>query len=162
MNYRNATFRQDGRIDCEIEHPQYGWIPFTADPADPAAGIDVAALVERITQAGDAAPYIPPPPAEIAALALRAALDRYTQAVQAHLDAAAQAAGYDTIYTAVSYAGEPAVPKFQAEGQAFRAWRSLVWAAANAVRADVEAGIRPVPTAAELIAELPALTLPTT
>ena len=88
-------------------------------------------------------------------------LPQLTTHVQAHLDTAAQAAGYDTIYTAVSYAEEPSVPKFQAEGHAFRAWRSLVWAAANAIRADVEAGTRPVPTAAQLIAELPTLTLPT-
>ena len=87
-------------------------------------------------------------------------LPQLTTHVQAHLDAAAQDAGYDTIYTAVSYADEPAVPKFAAEGQAFRAWRSLVWAAANAIRADVEAGLRPVPTVADLIAELPALYIP--
>lgn len=157
MNYRNARFLADGRIDCEIEHPQYGWIPYTADPA---SGIDAAALCERIIAAGDAAPYIPPPPAEVAALALRVALDRYAQAVQAHLDSAAQAAGYDNIYTAVSYADEPAVPRFQLEGRAFRAWRSLVWAAANAIRTEVEAGRRPVPSADQLIAELPPLLLP--
>lgn len=87
-------------------------------------------------------------------------LARLTAAVQAHLDAAAKAAGYDSIYTAVSYADEPAVPKFQAEGQAFRAWRSIVWDAANSVRAAVEAGTRQIPTAAELIAELPVLVLP--
>lgn len=51
-----------------------------------------------------------------------------TTAVQAHLDAAARAAGYDDIRSVVTYADEPAVPKFQADGQAFRAWRSLVWA----------------------------------
>ena len=88
-------------------------------------------------------------------------LPQLTTHVQAHLDTAAQAAGYDNIYTAVSYADEPAVPKFAAEGQAFRAWRSLVWKTANAIRAEVEAGTRPVPTAAQLIAELPTLTLPT-
>ena len=160
MNYRNATFREDGRIDCEIDHPKYGWIPFTADPADPAAGIDVAALVERITQAGDAAPYIPPPPAEVAALALRAALDRYTLAAQAHLDATARAAGYDSITNAISFADEPAVPKFQQDGLAFRSWRSLFKAAVNQIKAEVEAGTRPAPTVADLIAELPTLTLP--
>ena len=87
-------------------------------------------------------------------------LKALTRAVQDHLDAQAQAAGYDSIYTAVTYADEPAVPKFQSEGQAFRAWRSLVWAAANAAHAEVLAGARPVPTAAVLIAELPTLNLP--
>ena len=32
--YRNAVMSEDGRIDCEINHPTYGWIPFTADPND--------------------------------------------------------------------------------------------------------------------------------
>lgn len=87
-------------------------------------------------------------------------LTRLTAAIQSHLDTTAQAAGYDNIYTAVSYADEPAVPKFQAEGTAFRAWRSLVWAAANAIRSEVESGARPVPTIAQLISELPLLSLP--
>lgn len=94
------------------------------------------------------------------AAVLAATLVSLTHAVQSHLDAAARAAGYDTIYTAVSYADEPAVPRFQAEGQAFRAWRSLVWAAANAIHTAVESGARPVPTAEQLIAELPLLSLP--
>lgn len=81
-------------------------------------------------------------------------------AVQNHMDSAAKAAGYDDIKSAVTYAEEPSVPKFQAEGQAFRAWRSLCWAACYAVMAEVEAGERAVPTAEELIAELPALEVP--
>lgn len=77
-------------------------------------------------------------------------------AVQEYLDSAAQGLGYDDIYTAVSYAEEPAVPKYQAEGKALRQWRSLVWDAANKIRADVQTGKRAVPTAEQLIAELPA------
>ena len=34
MNFRNAQYNQFGTIDCEIDHPAYGWIPFTADPND--------------------------------------------------------------------------------------------------------------------------------
>ena len=154
MNYRHAKYLANGCIDCEIEHPKYGWIPFTLDPADTSAAVDAAELFERITTAGAAAAYVQPPPNVAQIIA------SLTAAVQAHLDSAAQAAGYDTIYTAVSYADEPAVPKFQIEGAAFRAWRSLVWAVANTLRAEVEAGTRPVPTATQLIAELPTLTLP--
>ena len=32
-NYRNAKYIDTTRIDCEIEHPDYGWIPYTLDPA---------------------------------------------------------------------------------------------------------------------------------
>lgn len=34
MNIRNPIFTADNRIDCEVEHPHFGWIPFTADPND--------------------------------------------------------------------------------------------------------------------------------
>ena len=80
--------------------------------------------------------------------------------VQAHLDAAAQARGYDSIVSAVTYADEPAVPAFQAEGRAFRAWRSLVWARCYQLAAEVQAGTRAVPAPEALIALLPALVLP--
>lgn len=35
MDVRNPVFTADGRIDCEIEHPAFGWIPFTASDTDP-------------------------------------------------------------------------------------------------------------------------------
>lgn len=154
INYRAARYVEGGRIDCEIEHPQYGWIPFTAAPGDTSSSIDVEDLIKRMITRGDIAPFTPVVPS------IESTMADLTAEVQAHLDTAAQAAGYDNIYTAVTYADEPAVPKFAAEGAAFRAWRSLVWDTANAIRNAVEAGTRPVPTAAELLAELPALTLP--
>lgn len=80
--------------------------------------------------------------------------------VQEHMDAAARALRYDDIKTACTYADEPSVPKFQAEGLAFRVWRSQVWAACYAILADVQSGLRGVPTDSELLAELPALELP--
>jgi hypothetical protein len=85
---------------------------------------------------------------------------RYTDEVQRHLDAAAQALGYDHIASAVTYSEEPAVAKFQAEGRAFRTWRSLVWDYAYGVLDAVQAGDRPLPTIPELIGELPELELP--
>ncbi|WP_145012273.1 hypothetical protein [Pseudomonas oryzihabitans] len=78
-------------------------------------------------------------------------------AIQASLDAAAKARGYDSIATAVSYAEEPAVPRFQDDGRAFRAWRSLVWAYAYEELAKVKAGERDVPTLDAFMAELPVL-----
>lgn len=82
-----------------------------------------------------------------------------TNDVQQHLDTAARAIGYDSIASAVTYAEEPAVAKFQAEGRAFRAWRSRVWEACYQIMADVQANTRGIPSAADLIAELPALVL---
>lgn len=59
MNIRNPAFTADNRIDCEIEHPQFGWIPFTADPNDVEQhGRDIYAAALEM---GPAA-YIAPPP----------------------------------------------------------------------------------------------------
>jgi len=35
MNYKNAKYNANGTIDCEIEHPVYGWIPTTLSATDP-------------------------------------------------------------------------------------------------------------------------------
>jgi acetamidase/formamidase len=53
MNYRNAKFCRDGiRIDCEIEHPVYGWIPFTCDPKDTGAQFNVQDLHQLMKGSG--------------------------------------------------------------------------------------------------------------
>ena len=58
MENRNPIFIEDGRINCEIEHPQYGWIPFTASPDDvEPLGRDLFSKLK-----GSAAPYVAPPP----------------------------------------------------------------------------------------------------
>lgn len=82
---------------------------------------------------------------------------RYELVIQDHLDGAALARGYDSINTVISYAEEPAVPKFQADGKRFRTWRSLVWAYAYEQLALVNSGGRTQPTVAEFLAELPVL-----
>lgn len=79
-----------------------------------------------------------------------------TNVVQNHLDAQAQALGFDSIFTAVTYADEPSVPTFQAHGLALRAWRSAVWERCYEIFEEVTSGMSLPPTRDELIAELPA------
>lgn len=79
--------------------------------------------------------------------------------VQAHLDSQAVVFGYEDIAAAISYADEPIVPKFQLEGLAFRAWRSLVWEKFAEVMADAHS-IADIPSDAGIIAALPAFTPP--
>jgi len=57
MEYRNPIFTASGAIDCEINHPVYGWIPFTADPNDVEP---IGAEVFNAAKAA-AAPYVAPP-----------------------------------------------------------------------------------------------------
>ncbi|QPC87145.1 DUF4376 domain-containing protein [Mesorhizobium sp. NBSH29] len=34
VEYRNATHSRDGMVDCEVNHPEYGWLPYSASAAD--------------------------------------------------------------------------------------------------------------------------------
>lgn len=90
INYRNAKRLADGCIDCEIEHPKYGWIPFTLNPNDTDAGIDAAELFARITDDGGAAPYIPPTADEVRGSALL----RVIEQIKAERDRRTQTGGY--------------------------------------------------------------------
>lgn len=85
-----------------------------------------------------------------------------TASVQRFIDQKAQALGYDNIYTAVSYADEPVVPKFQREGQALRAWRSLVWSTINGEMNSVITDTDSIPSDDQLIARLPPFIPPET
>lgn len=75
-----------------------------------------------------------------------------TYSVQSHIDSIARSLGYDNIYTACTYADEPAVPKFQIEGRALRSWRSLVWSKCHEI---MDSGLTEIPSEEELIALLP-------
>lgn len=87
-------------------------------------------------------------------------MQTYIGIIQQHLDGKAREFGYDNLISGISYADEPAVPKFQAEGQALRAWRSKVWAFGYDYLAKVQAGEQALPTPDQLLAELPAFELP--
>ena len=81
-----------------------------------------------------------------------------TGAVQHVLDAKAQELNYDNCLSVCSYI-DTGVAKFDAEGRAFRAWRSAVWAKGYEILAQVQAGQRAIPTEEQLIAELPKLVI---
>lgn len=81
-----------------------------------------------------------------------------TDAVQRVLDAKAQELNYDNCLSVCSYI-DTGVAKFDAEGKAFRAWRSAVWAKGYEILAQVQSGERTIPSEEELIAELPELVI---
>ena len=80
---------------------------------------------------------------------------RLMNVVQSYMDTMAQGFGYDTIASAITYAEEPSVQKFQDEGKAFRAWRSLVWNCCHNLLEEVQGGKRSIPDEQQLIALLP-------
>ena len=59
IEIRNPVRNAHGGIDCEINHPEFGWIPFTASPDDDIQfGREMFARLSRDTVAD----YVPPPP----------------------------------------------------------------------------------------------------
>ena len=88
-----------------------------------------------------------------------AALQKYyTDLIQRILDVEAQKLGYDNCNSVCTYV-DTGVQKFDAEGVAFRKWRSAVWAMGYELLAEVQAGTRPVPTEKELVELLPKLVI---
>jgi hypothetical protein len=82
---RNPRYTAQGSIDCEMLHPGFGWIPFTATPDDPE---DQGRLIFASLQ-DQATPYLPPPPpsaAEITAAQRAAAEAARAQAYAAEAD----------------------------------------------------------------------------
>jgi len=62
MNIRNAVYNRFGTIDCEVLHPQFNWIPFTASPDDEEkVGRDIYDEALKLNPA----PYVAPPPVVI-------------------------------------------------------------------------------------------------
>jgi len=63
-NARNPQFTSAGFVDLEIEHPDYGWLPFSAHPNDPEEhGRDLYARAIA-GEFGPIAAYVPPPQPE--------------------------------------------------------------------------------------------------
>lgn len=129
----------------EILQPQCGAVYWLDD--NEIRGADLTFTEEELDQAGGI-------------VKLNEIKITYQQEAQRHLDEKAKESGYDSIFTAVTYAEEPSVPAFQAEAQALRAWRSAVWAYAYQVLSDVEAGDIDLPTLEDFIGGMPAYVSP--
>jgi len=66
MKYRNAKYINDsGWVECEINHPEFGWIPYGLNPADTDMTVNNDDLLAAMAKAGDVAAYVPPTQAEL-------------------------------------------------------------------------------------------------
>ncbi|MCA0275881.1 MAG: hypothetical protein LCH86_07755 [Proteobacteria bacterium] len=81
-------------------------------------------------------------------------VDDYKMAIVSMLDGKAQERRYDSAVSISTYTGSTN-PLWAAEASAFVAWRDNVWAYAYAELDKVMASLRPQPTVAELLSELP-------
>ncbi len=94
---------------------------------------------------------------------VKSPVDRFkpiaSAAVQAHIDAVAQARDFGDGALCASYAASTNAA-WAADAAAFVSWRDDVWEACYAILADVVAENRPIPTLETVIAELPVITWP--
>ena len=81
-----------------------------------------------------------------------------TDAVQRVLDKKAQELNYDSCLSVCSYINT-GISKFDSEGEAFRVWRSAVWAKGYEILDLVKSGEMAIPSEEELIAMLPELVI---
>ena len=87
MNYRNAKYiNSNGWIDCEIEHPDFGWTPYTLDPADTDMTVNNDDLLAAMVTAGNVAAYVPPTQAELDAELARNEREKRDYRLQTEID----------------------------------------------------------------------------
>ncbi len=150
MEFGNIIVREDGSyvINGGMYH-----VPNEGKFADMWAQVHEYALAnpDNVTQ------EIEEPEPELTQEEINAQIQaRLTNVVQKHLDSKAQELNYDSCLSVCSYV-DTGVQKFDAEGRAFRAWRSQVWAKGYEILDACLAGEREIPTVEELLAELPTL-----
>ncbi|NLC23786.1 MAG: hypothetical protein GX776_04865 [Oxalobacter sp.] len=117
----------------------------------PRADFAYEEVIEKLDPSGIQAMIAPPTEADI-----REMLLAY---VDEHLDATAQERNYDGTLTICTY-GDTGNAKFDAEGLAFKRWRSRVWECCYALQEEVLAGQREIPAKEALIALLPKMEWP--
>jgi len=83
----------------------------------------------------------------------------FRTAIRNHVDAVAQAKNYDNAWSLGTYASST-IPEWAEQAQTFVAWRDQVWLFALAELAEIQAGTKPVPTIADLVASLPEIEWP--
>jgi len=95
----------------------------------------------------------------ITAFVAEQSIATFTAAIDAHVESTARAKQYNSAAHLASYVAST-VPTWAAEAQAFVAWRDAVWLFALAEMQVIQAGDKPVPTIADLVASLPEIEWP--
>lgn len=121
-------------------------------PTEPAYDHRTQVAVEIAPASGTQRWRIDPAPVEHVITAVQVA-------VQQRLDNFARTRNYDGILSATTYATST-VPKFAEEGQYAVQARDASWAACYRIMADVQAGMRAMPSVEQVLSELPTLEWP--
>lgn len=153
MNYRNAKYTESGAIDCEIEHPDYGWIPTTLSADDD----ETAELFATVVNGNNVEDYVPIVLTEQEQT--DASIASIRAAVEAYLANLVTENGYDDRLGYAKYVGYP--NPLRALSEALGAHEAEVWMYCKTELEKVTAGTRTLPNITEFLAELPVFTTPT-
>lgn len=91
MRILNPRRLADGRIDANVEHPEHGWVPYTAAPD---TGDEEMEAIWQQLQSAKVEPYRPTPPGKqrntesgsVSRATLRLALTRHLGLTDAQVD----------------------------------------------------------------------------
>lgn len=113
-------------------------------------------IEQEVEQSADGSFYLagmlPVPPAPT----VEQIIAKFEQVVSRKIDETAQENDFDNILTCTKYTGFDNV--FREHAEALLAWNAACWVKCHQVLDAVTSGTRSIPTAEELIAELPAFT----
>jgi hypothetical protein len=66
IEYKNAQQLENGGFDCEVNHPEFSWIPYTVNLEDiDNSVVDSIELHQRITEEASFEAYTPPTAEEL-------------------------------------------------------------------------------------------------
>lgn len=140
MEYRNAKYNSAGGVDCEINHPVYGWIPTTLSSDDALTSDLLAKVMSEIV-----------PLEYTESDALRIA--NINEAIRNMLATLIIGKGYDTAEGYAKYVGYANPYRLDAEN--LGKYEASVWDYAEQELAKFNAGTRTLPTPEEFLLELP-------
>ena len=152
MNYRNAKYTESGAIDCEIEHPDYGWISTTLSADDD----ETSELFATVVSENNVADYVPTALTEQEQTNANIASIR--AAVEAYLANLVTENGYDDRLGYAKYVGY--ANPLRALSEALGAHEAEVWMYCKAQLLKVTDGTRTLPSAEAFLIELPVFTVP--
>jgi hypothetical protein len=141
--YRNPIYNEDNTIDCEIEHPEFGWIDTTLNPTDH----ETSALYSHVVTEGSIAPFVAHVPT------LEEVIYTLKQAVVVNLATLVTSYDFDTPLNYAKYIGYP--NPFRAISEALGAHEASVWAYCEVELLKLKNNERAAPTEAQFINELP-------
>ena len=154
MNYRNAHYTEQGTINCEIDHQDYGWISTTLSADDD----ETSELFTTVVSENNVADYVPT--VLTAQEQINANIASIRNATEAYLANLVKENGYDERLGYAKYVGYP--NPLRALSEALGAHEAEVWMYCKSELEKVTAGTRTMPTIAEFLAELPVFTPPVT